>query len=250
MRIQVLRAKFLIFAAAVLCGFTIGGGAQTTTFTYQGRFTDSTVVQPTNGVYNMSFKLFDAAAGGNQIGANINIPGVSVVNGIFTVSLDYTAAGFDGTARFLEITVTNVVLSPRQEITSAPYAIAARNAVRAIDSNKLGGIDADQYVTGQVVRSVNNLTNNVTLAAGSNITITPVGNTLTIASTGGIGSFIDNSTVQQPTSNFNISGNGTVGGTLSANIVNSQTNFGIGGNPTQKVKKNHRNFSFSGLPVV
>ena len=92
MKIQVLRAKFLIFAAAVLCGFAIVGAAQTTTFTYQGRFTDASVVQPTNGVYNMSFKLFDAAAGGNQIGANINIPAVSVVNGIFTVPLDYTAA--------------------------------------------------------------------------------------------------------------------------------------------------------------
>ena len=92
MKIQVLRAKFLIFAAAVLCGFAIVGAAQTTAFTCQGRFTDSTVVQPTNGVYNMQFALFDAVAGGNQIGSTITVPAVSVVNGIFTVPLDYTAA--------------------------------------------------------------------------------------------------------------------------------------------------------------
>ena len=36
---------------------------------------------------------------------------------------------------------------------------------------------------GSGVTSLNGLTNNVTLAAGSNITITPSGNTLTIAST-------------------------------------------------------------------
>jgi hypothetical protein len=207
--------------------------AQTTAFTYQGRFTDSTLPQPTNGTYNMQFALFDAVSNGNQIGVTVTIPAVQVVNGIFTVSLDYpAAASFDSSPRFLQITVGNIVLNPRQEITSVPYAIRARNATLANDSNKLGGIEADQYVTGQVVRSVNNLTNNVTLAAGNNITITPSGNTLTIASTGsgtGNGSFIDNSTILQPNSNFNISGNGTAGRTFSANIVNSQTNFSIGG---------------------
>ena len=71
---------------------SISAAAQTTAFTYQGRFTDSTVVQPTNGVYNMQFALFDAVAGGNQIGSTITVPAVSVVNGIFTVPLDYTAA--------------------------------------------------------------------------------------------------------------------------------------------------------------
>ena len=59
------RQSFLLYCAA-FCFFLLNVGAtlaQTTTFTYQGRFTDSTVVQPTNGVYNMSFKLFGAAAG-------------------------------------------------------------------------------------------------------------------------------------------------------------------------------------------
>jgi len=40
---------------------------------------------------------------------------------------------------------------------------------------------------GQVVRSVNGLHDNLTLAAGSNVTITPNGSTLTIASSGGGG---------------------------------------------------------------
>ena len=88
------RQSFLLCCSA-FCFFLLNVGAafaQTTTFTYQGRFTDSTVVQPTNGVYNMQFALFDAVAGGNQIGATITVPAVSVVNGIFTVPLDYTAA--------------------------------------------------------------------------------------------------------------------------------------------------------------
>jgi hypothetical protein len=43
-------------------------------------------------------------------------------------------------------------------------------------------VTAVKIASGQVVKSLNALTDNVTLAAGSNITITPSGNTLTIAS--------------------------------------------------------------------
>jgi hypothetical protein len=42
--------------------------------------------------------------------------------------------------------------------------------------------------------------------------------------------FVQNSTNPQASSNFNISGNGTAGGTLSANIVNAATQFNINGN--------------------
>ena len=62
---------------------------------------------------------------------------------------------------------------------------------------------------GSGVTSLNGLTNNLTLAAGSNITITPSGNTLTIASTGGGSGGILNQTTTQAGANFNISGNGT-----------------------------------------
>ena len=61
---------------------------------------------------------------------------------------------------------------------------------------------------GAGVTSLNGLTNNVTLAAGSNITITPAGNTLTIASTGG-GRGILNQTTLQAGANFNIDGTGS-----------------------------------------
>jgi hypothetical protein len=222
MKIQNIKMRFAILMAAVLFS-ALASTAQTTVFTYQGKFTDSAVAQPTNGTYNMQFAMFDAVSGGNQIGVAVVVPAVQVVNGIFTVSLDYTAASFDGSPRFLQVTVGNTVLSPRQEITSAPLAIAARKALTALDSSKLGGIDADQYVTGQVVRSVNNLTNNVTLAAGPNITITPTGNTLTIASTGGAAG-INNQTNVQTSANFNIDGTGT------AKIFNAGGQFNLGGN--------------------
>ena len=69
---------------------------------------------------------------------------------------------------------TNLV--PRQAIAPMPYAIYANTA--------------SNVVPGSVVKSLNNLKDNVTLAAGSNVTITPNGNTLTLASAGAGGSGI------------------------------------------------------------
>lgn len=43
-------------------------------------------------------------------------------------------------------------------------------------------VTANKIASGQVIKSLNGLTDNVTFAAGSGITLTPVGNTLTIAS--------------------------------------------------------------------
>ncbi len=46
----------------------------------------------------------------------------------------------------------------------------------------------------------------------------------------GSASYIQNTPVQQGSSNFHVSGNGTAGGTLSGNAINSVTQYNIGGN--------------------
>ena len=50
-----------------------------------------------------------------------------------------------------------------------------------------GGITAAKIAAGQVVKSINGRTDAVTIAAGSNVTITPSGSTLTISSSAGSG---------------------------------------------------------------
>jgi len=47
--------------------------------------------------------------------------------------------------------------------------------------------DVYSIVSGNVVTQLNGLTGGVTLAAGSNVTLTPVGNTITISASGGGG---------------------------------------------------------------
>lgn len=113
--------------------------AQTTTFTYQGRLTDSSV--PANGTYSVRFDLFAAPTGGTAL-ASQTVPGVAVANGIFTVTLDL-GNDFDGTDRYLEITVETTVLAPRQKINSVPYAV---KALYAANADTLNGISGSNFV--------------------------------------------------------------------------------------------------------
>jgi hypothetical protein len=65
--------------------------------------------------------------------------------------------------------------------------ISNKIASAAVNSQHLASnsVIADKIASGQVVKSLNGLTDNVTFAAGSGITLTPAGNTVTIASTAG-----------------------------------------------------------------
>lgn len=215
-------SKVLLLILAILCVVKATTG-QTAAFTYQGRFTDSAVPSPTNGFYNMQFAIYDAISGGNLVAAAITNPNVQVSNGVFTVSLDYGATVFPGAERFLEIRVLSsaggyVPLNPRQPISSAPYAIRSSKASSADNSMQLGGIDANQFLTGQVVRSVNNLNGPVRIDAGANVSITPNGNTLTIAASGGGAGTITGVS----------SGNGLTGGGTTGNVNLGIANAGVG----------------------
>lgn len=102
-------------------------------FTYQGQLKTSGA--PATGAFDLSFRLFDTSMGGSQIGSTVNIPSASVANGLFTAKLDFGATGFEGSKRWLEISVkpagTSVytTLTPRQEITPTPYSITTEQLV-------------------------------------------------------------------------------------------------------------------------
>ena len=93
-----------IFLALVLyCLLNITATAQSTAFTYQGKLTDGGTLA--NGQYDLQVKLFDALTKGVQQGATLTLHNVDVVNGIFTVQLDFGACAscFNGEARYLDI---------------------------------------------------------------------------------------------------------------------------------------------------
>ena len=100
-----------------------------TAFTYQGRLADNG--SPANGNYDLQFTVWDSAVGGLQVGGTVVLAPVSVSGGLFTVPLDFGAGIFTCPDRYLQIESrvfggpTYSLITPRQQLTPAPYAIAA-----------------------------------------------------------------------------------------------------------------------------
>ena len=220
----------LIIYLGLFAGTVLG---QTTEFTYQGSLKNGAV--EANGNYDFEFLLYSSQSGGAQIGSTIPRTSVAVVDGIFSVKLDFGTV-FTGADRYLEIRVKAAgaggftILDPRQRVGSSPYAIrslAAETAVNAstadtaTDASQLGGIAASQYVQTADPR----LTDARPPVAGS-------------------ANYIQNTASPQTASNFNVSGNGTAAGTLSGNVVNAATQYNISG---QRVLRAFSSNTFIGL---
>ena len=95
-------------------------------FTYQGQLVYNAV--PADGNYDFRFILYSADVGGSQIGPIVEVPGVAVTQGIFTVEIDFGPV-FGSADDWLDIAVkpngtpTYTPLSPRQAVTPAPRAL-------------------------------------------------------------------------------------------------------------------------------
>lgn len=120
--------------------------AQGTAFTYQGRlFTNG---MPANGSYDLAFALFASSSGGSAAAGPLTNSATGVTNGLFTVTLDFGSAVFTGAAYWLDLSArTNgngafTELSPRQQLTPAPYAIYSENS-GAVVSNSVSASQLD-----------------------------------------------------------------------------------------------------------
>lgn len=100
-----------------------------TAFTYQG-FLRGPGGSAVAGTCDFQFSLFDDAAAGSQVGSTITISSLNLVDGRFTVQLDF-GGQFTGEGRWLQVGVRcpagsggYTTLTPRQTITPGPYALA------------------------------------------------------------------------------------------------------------------------------
>jgi hypothetical protein len=152
--------KFSQFVFVALLSAALELPAQTTAFTYQGRF--NTNGAPATGDYDFRFTLQDTAT--NQIGSAVVVAPLGVTNGLFTTVLDFGGAGFDGSARWLQIGVralgdTNAytLLAPRQALTATPYAIRAANFSGPLAATNLTGKVSDAALSANVALLTNNV---------------------------------------------------------------------------------------------
>jgi hypothetical protein len=186
----------------LLLAVPLSAAAQTTAFTYQGELNSGGA--PADGSYDLRFGLFPAAAGGTQIGSDQTVSAVPVAAGVFTVQLDFGVAAFPGANRFLEIEVrpaasgSFTTLAPRQQISSSPYAIRTLSAGTADSlSSACVGCVGDSQISS---------------LSGAKLMGPIPASSLPSDS----GSYIQNGTTAQSNARFNIAGNGTIGGVLSA----------------------------------
>lgn len=200
-----MKTKILSYLRAILC-LLLGGAApafaQSTAFKYQGRLINGT--SAANGSYDLQFILYVDAFSSLRAAEPVTNTAVGVTDGVFSTTIDFGPSAFTGPLRYLEIGVrTNgsvsafTILAPTQQITPTPTAIYAYNAATAVTANSVAGnavtgpaiqdgvITAAKLAPGQVVKSLNGLMDAVLLLAGTNITLTPSGDTIRISSSGG-----------------------------------------------------------------
>lgn len=165
-----------LFLGAFLGGTGLWNSrGQTSKIVYQGKLTDAGAAA--TGAYSMRFVLYDSgvAGAGKVVGTPVDLATVLVKEGAFTATLDFGEGTFDGSARFLEISVRPVggvgaltLLTPRQEIVAVPYAIRSLS-----ETSSGGGINADAQ--GNVAIGTNAVPSGVRMHVGGSMRVSPGG---------------------------------------------------------------------------
>lgn len=149
----IMKYRALCGVAGVVAALCLPGvrGLAQTSFTYQGSLRSGGVA--VGGNADLRFRLYNAAADGQQVGSEIARDGVAVAGGVFTADLDFGDGAFlPGEARWLEIDVRSpsgvgnfVTLAGRSAVTPTPLAqgIAGATITRAgaaaVDQNQYDG---------------------------------------------------------------------------------------------------------------
>lgn len=227
-----LAFNFFVTLASVLAA-TASAFAATplgTTFTYQGRLTESG--NPVNGDADFQMTLWDGPGVGSSQITPILPHTVAVVDGVFSVDLNFGAGVFKGDERWLEIAVrfpaggagAFTTLTPRQRINAAPYALALPGMFtqpNATSPNIIGGFNGNT-VSANVIGA--------TISGGGKLnSVNSVGGNFGTVG-GGFGNSADiNSTVSGGVANNATGGSATVGGGVSNTANGSQSTIGGGG---------------------
>jgi len=111
-----------------------------TEFTYQGELHFQGAAA--NGSFDFEFYLFDVESDGVALTTPVQLEDVSVMDGVFTVELDYGTEHFTDKKLWLEIRVREgssdgvfTGLVPRQKLTSNPFTLGVNNEVSTLQTD-------------------------------------------------------------------------------------------------------------------
>jgi hypothetical protein len=116
MKTTKMLAILVLALPLLVCQATVSKAAEIgTAFTYQGRLIDAN--EPADGLYDFQFELYNDPCTGTQQGGTIDVNELDVIDGYFTVELDFGSV-FDGDRRWLEIGVRPGELEDPNEYTT------------------------------------------------------------------------------------------------------------------------------------
>ena len=90
-------------------------------FNYQGNLRQSGFL--VNGNRNMVFRVYDSSTNGTELCPGLVHNNVSISTGVFRVTLEPALTDWQTGSLWLELEVDGNRMSPREELTSSPYAI-------------------------------------------------------------------------------------------------------------------------------
>lgn len=175
-----MRTFLPLLPTAILSLLISAAAAQpaATSFTYQGRLTSTSA--PASGQYDLQFRLYDAAAGGQQLGAVQQLTSHTITDGLLTATLNF-GNHFDTQPRWLEIAIrpagsstSYTTLAPRQPLAGSPYSlglilpVSARASVDG-DAMRISNTSEDVAARGLFVEGAIGIWGSSPVANGSGI---------------------------------------------------------------------------------
>jgi hypothetical protein len=254
-----MKHKFLSAVAAAFCGFFLcvhPVDAQGTAFTYQGSLDINGL--PANGYYDFEFTLFGQSVLGSPASPTLTNANVLVTGGLFTTTLDFGADILAVTNNYLDIAVcTNgsdafVELSPRQLLTTAPYAataLTAANLAGVLANNSVQPGAAAATISGGSGNVIQNSANGATIGGGTQNVI-ETNNDYSTVSGGGGNTIEDGSFYSSIAGGFGNTVQGNASGCAIAGTDNS-IDFGayssvIGGGEHNEINANSAGCAIAG----
>lgn len=124
-----------------------------TLLNYQGYLQDASG-NPATGTVNIAIALYTNATGGAAVYSEI-VGSVPLDKGVYSFQYGINSAvmanALTNASVWMELTLNAATLIPRQRLVAVPYALVA---VRASDTEMLGGLPASQYLTSDMNTSV------------------------------------------------------------------------------------------------
>ena len=117
--------RFLIFIFFMMCAVSVYAGAPSE-IRYNGKL--KSYSSDANGTKSMNFLIFDNLTSGSLLWQS-GTQSISVSSGIFTYVMQPSNVDWQVKDCYLEVVIDGKVMTPREKLTSVPYAIHADNGL-------------------------------------------------------------------------------------------------------------------------